>query len=213
MVVIAGWLFGCHSSVAEHWLHKPGVLGSIPSNCWSFHYFTSKHLNLISQWYALQASGHNLEFPLIINILQLFKRYYYYYILSSSKDVLSRCFVELKPRKEVTDWAGTHNKDSAINCFLQWYFEVLHRHHALLDVSLVPRLSYAFPHCKQWTLDILARFHMHFAALAAKKLLKGKHYILNVPALGFVCRVVWGSTNTGWHINVHYVRSFFCTYI
>ena len=23
------WLSGCHSSVAEYWLHKPGVLGSI----------------------------------------------------------------------------------------------------------------------------------------------------------------------------------------
>ena len=27
---------GCRSSVAEHWLHKPGVLGSIPSNCRPF---------------------------------------------------------------------------------------------------------------------------------------------------------------------------------
>ena len=31
------WLIGCCSSVVEHWLHKPGVLGSIPSNCQSFH--------------------------------------------------------------------------------------------------------------------------------------------------------------------------------
>ena len=28
------WLSGCRSSVAEHWLHKPGVLGSILGNCW-----------------------------------------------------------------------------------------------------------------------------------------------------------------------------------
>ena len=28
---------GCRSSVAEHWLHKPGVLGSIPSDCRPFH--------------------------------------------------------------------------------------------------------------------------------------------------------------------------------
>ena len=35
-----GCLHGCHNSVAEHWLHKPGVLGSIPSGCWPFH-FTS----------------------------------------------------------------------------------------------------------------------------------------------------------------------------
>ena len=32
------WLSSCHSSVAEHWLHKPGVLGSIPGNCWPFHF-------------------------------------------------------------------------------------------------------------------------------------------------------------------------------
>ena len=40
------WLSGCCSSVAQHWLHKPGVLGSIPSNCWPFSViFASKHLN------------------------------------------------------------------------------------------------------------------------------------------------------------------------
>ena len=43
------WLSGCHSSVAEHWLHKPcSVLGSIPGAYWPFHlslFFTSKHLN------------------------------------------------------------------------------------------------------------------------------------------------------------------------
>ena len=32
------WLSGCRSSVAEHWLHKPGVLGSIPGDCWPFHF-------------------------------------------------------------------------------------------------------------------------------------------------------------------------------
>ena len=32
------WLSGCRSSVAEHWLHKPGVLGSIPSDCRPFHF-------------------------------------------------------------------------------------------------------------------------------------------------------------------------------
>ena len=31
------WLSGCRSSVAEHWLHKPGVLGSIPGGCRPFH--------------------------------------------------------------------------------------------------------------------------------------------------------------------------------
>ena len=42
------WLFGCDSLVAEHWLHKPGVLGSIPNDCQPFHflYFTSKTSNL-----------------------------------------------------------------------------------------------------------------------------------------------------------------------
>ena len=32
------WLSGCRSSVAEHWLNKPGVLGSTPGNCWLFHF-------------------------------------------------------------------------------------------------------------------------------------------------------------------------------
>ena len=31
-------LSGCRSSVAEHWLHKPGVLGSIPGGCRPFHF-------------------------------------------------------------------------------------------------------------------------------------------------------------------------------
>ena len=30
------WLSSCPSSVAEHWQLKPGVLGLIPSNYWSF---------------------------------------------------------------------------------------------------------------------------------------------------------------------------------
>ena len=37
-LVVVVRLSGCHSSVAEHWLHKPGVLGSIPSGCWPFHF-------------------------------------------------------------------------------------------------------------------------------------------------------------------------------
>ena len=32
------WLSGCRSSVAEHWPHKPGVLGSIPGGCRPFHF-------------------------------------------------------------------------------------------------------------------------------------------------------------------------------
>ena len=32
------WLSGCHGSVTEHWLHKPGVLGSIPGDCRPFHF-------------------------------------------------------------------------------------------------------------------------------------------------------------------------------
>ena len=32
-----GCLHGCHNSVAEHWLHKPGVLGSIPGDYRPFH--------------------------------------------------------------------------------------------------------------------------------------------------------------------------------
>ena len=37
------WLSGCCSSVAEHWLHKLGVLSLIPSSCWPF---TSLHFHL-----------------------------------------------------------------------------------------------------------------------------------------------------------------------
>ena len=32
------WLSGCHSSVAEQWLHKSAVLGLIPGDCWPFHF-------------------------------------------------------------------------------------------------------------------------------------------------------------------------------
>ena len=32
------WLSSCHSSVAEYWLHKPGLLGWIPGNCHPFHF-------------------------------------------------------------------------------------------------------------------------------------------------------------------------------
>ena len=32
------WLSSCRSSVAEHWLNKPGVLGSIPCGCRPFHF-------------------------------------------------------------------------------------------------------------------------------------------------------------------------------
>ena len=38
----AGRLFrlsGCHTSVAEHWLHKASVLGSIYTDCQPFHLF------------------------------------------------------------------------------------------------------------------------------------------------------------------------------
>ena len=31
--VVGWWLSGCRSSVAEHWLHMPGVLGLISSDC------------------------------------------------------------------------------------------------------------------------------------------------------------------------------------
>ena len=32
------WLSSCRSSVAEHWLHKPGVLDSIPGDCRLSHF-------------------------------------------------------------------------------------------------------------------------------------------------------------------------------
>ena len=41
------WLSGCCGSVAEHWLHKPGVLGSISGDCKPFHFplFCLDHVN------------------------------------------------------------------------------------------------------------------------------------------------------------------------
>ena len=39
------WSSGYRSSVVEHWLHKLGVLGSIPGKCQPFHFFASKDLN------------------------------------------------------------------------------------------------------------------------------------------------------------------------
>ena len=38
------WLSGCRSSVAEHWLHKLGVLGSIPGDCQPSIFASKKHL-------------------------------------------------------------------------------------------------------------------------------------------------------------------------
>ena len=46
------WLSSCRSSVAEHWLHKPGVLGSIHGGCRPFSLsstFAWKHL-FIPTW-------------------------------------------------------------------------------------------------------------------------------------------------------------------
>ena len=46
------WLSSCCSSVTQHWLHKPGVLGPI-TVLFTFFYFASKHLNLfIPTWEA-----------------------------------------------------------------------------------------------------------------------------------------------------------------
>ena len=44
------WLSGCRSSVAEHWLHKPGVLGSIPGDYWPFHFpqFSPHNIKIFS---------------------------------------------------------------------------------------------------------------------------------------------------------------------
>ena len=40
------WLSGCRSSVAEHWLYKPGVLGLIPGDCRPFHFPLSSPHNI-----------------------------------------------------------------------------------------------------------------------------------------------------------------------
>ena len=45
------WLSGCRSSVAEHWPHKPGILGLISDDWWPFQFplfFGSKHLNFFN---------------------------------------------------------------------------------------------------------------------------------------------------------------------
>ena len=48
------WLSGCRSSVAEHWLHKPGVSASIPDNCRPFHFpLFSPQIHLISHLLSL----------------------------------------------------------------------------------------------------------------------------------------------------------------
>ena len=41
-----GWLSGCRSSVAEHWLHKLSVLGSIPGDCQPLFFLNSLHSNV-----------------------------------------------------------------------------------------------------------------------------------------------------------------------
>ena len=44
------WLSGCCSSVAEHWLHKPGVLGLIAGNCQPFHFPLFLPLSLLQRY-------------------------------------------------------------------------------------------------------------------------------------------------------------------
>ena len=65
------WSSSCCSSpsVAEHWLHKPGVLGSIPGDCRAFHFpLFSHHLSLIqhearvlSTWWKIKHISHELS--------------------------------------------------------------------------------------------------------------------------------------------------------
>ena len=44
-----GWWFSnCHSSVAEHWQFKPGVLGLISGSCWLLLYFHLMNLSVPS---------------------------------------------------------------------------------------------------------------------------------------------------------------------
>ena len=45
---------GCHSSVAQHWLHKSGVLGLIPGDCCLF---TSLYSHLFTYILLEQESG------------------------------------------------------------------------------------------------------------------------------------------------------------
>ena len=51
---------GCHVviySVAEHWLHKPGVLGSIPSDCQPFHFLSILPHNIQNS--SILANSHS----------------------------------------------------------------------------------------------------------------------------------------------------------
>ena len=44
------WLSSCHSSVGEHWLYKPGVLGLIHGDYWSSNFppiFASKSSKIL----------------------------------------------------------------------------------------------------------------------------------------------------------------------
>ena len=50
-------LSSCHSSVVEHWLHKPGVLGSIPSDC---RLFTFLRFSLIIKAWIFSPDGENI---------------------------------------------------------------------------------------------------------------------------------------------------------
>ena len=63
------WLSGCCSSVAEHWLHKPSILGLICSDCRPFHFPLSSKFSLF------QCGKIHQAFSLRFYILQAIKNW------------------------------------------------------------------------------------------------------------------------------------------
>ena len=70
------WLSGCHSSVAEYWQHKPGVLGSIPGDFRPFHFplFLSQ-IHLISLYPVTKQRRKKIEYLkfFMMKLIQQFK--------------------------------------------------------------------------------------------------------------------------------------------
>ena len=54
------WSSGCHSSVAEQWVHKADVLGSIPGDCQLFHL----HVHVLHNITTIAKQNHPMPFLL-----------------------------------------------------------------------------------------------------------------------------------------------------
>ena len=71
------WLSSCHSSVGEHWLYKPGVLGLIHGDYWSS------------------------NFPLFL--LQSHLKFFLAYLFLSTGYLVIMCNVQLQPATDTID--------------------------------------------------------------------------------------------------------------